>query len=459
MGVRSGKRLSRRLRCTLGVPCRSLRLDCRGSTAAAVAVILLSASSLDAQPADSGRVRGDKSELDHSDTQPALVSGGQVNLFGYEGYSLPRIMPIGDSITQAAPGYNSYRRRLWHLLTNAGFEVDFVGSLTTDKSGGLPPKPDFDLDHEGHWGWRVEEILEEIDGWASHAQPDYALIHLGSNDAFKSQSTSSTIDELSQLIDRLRAVNPEIRVLLAKLIPAADPTRNLRLAEVNAEIPALAEAKSTELSPVVVVDHTVGFSTMDLYDGVHPNDVGERKMATNWFNVLAPMLAPVHHPPTITESPQSLTILSGESVSLTVQATGTESLYYQWYEGSSGDIEFPVPGATTATLETPALSVTTSYWVRVTNEAGEADSQSAIITVQYPPQPTVFHSVRLLDGKLRVSISGTVGSRWRLWCWTDEDGWHPMDELETIELGTGENVVDIPIHGISVGLHRLIQEP
>ncbi|RPI72889.1 MAG: hypothetical protein EHM45_21560 [Desulfobacteraceae bacterium] len=39
-------------------------------------------------------------------------------------------------------------------------------------------------------------------------------------------------------------------------------------------------------------------------------------------------------------------------------------------------------GADNASFSTPALTQTTSYWVRVSNGAGQADSSTAAITVQ-----------------------------------------------------------------------------
>ncbi len=38
-----------------------------------------------------------------------------------------KIVTIGDSITQAENGQNSYRKELWEQLTVAGYNVDFVG--------------------------------------------------------------------------------------------------------------------------------------------------------------------------------------------------------------------------------------------------------------------------------------------------------------------------------------------
>ena len=65
-----------------------------------------------------------------------------------------RIMPLGDSITEGAGATSTagYRGPLWTLLANAGYNVDYVGSNTTnqDKTNGMDP------DHEGHGGWRLD---------------------------------------------------------------------------------------------------------------------------------------------------------------------------------------------------------------------------------------------------------------------------------------------------------------
>jgi acyl-CoA thioesterase I len=118
-----------------------------------------------------------------------------------------RIMPIGDSITQGDKDYNSYRRSLWLQLRQAGYNVDFVGSMYQNFPDVPAPKQDFDQNHEGHWGWRTDEILKHIDKWANLAQPDIVLIHLGGNDLGQKQSHKSTIKELQALITRIRRVN------------------------------------------------------------------------------------------------------------------------------------------------------------------------------------------------------------------------------------------------------------
>ena len=201
-----------------------------------------------------------------------------------------RVMPLGDSITQGDFARNSYRRPLWQLLQGGGYaNVDFVGSLTTN-FGGDAPNPDFDLNHEGHWGWRADQIAGQILNWANTAQPDIVLMHLGSNDLFQGQSVSSTISDLGLIIDRLRQSNPDVIVLFAKLIPhnnGGAPS----VTPLNNEIAILAAAKNTAQSPVIVVDQFTGFdAATDTHDDVHPNTAGEQKMADRWYQALAPLL-------------------------------------------------------------------------------------------------------------------------------------------------------------------------
>lgn len=85
-------------------------------------------------------------------------------------------------------------------------------------------------------------------------------------------------------------------------------------------------------------------------------------------------------PPAITAHPAGLSVANGGSATLSVTATGT-SLAFQWFRGESGNTSSPVSGATSATLNTGPLAQTTTFWVRVTNSCGSANSNSATVTV------------------------------------------------------------------------------
>jgi hypothetical protein len=100
--------------------------------------------------------------------------------------------------------------------------------------------------------------------------------------------------------------------------------------------------------------------------------------------------APTCTPPAITVQPLSQTILAGSTANLSVDASGTATLTYQWYRGALGDTSNPV--STSKNFTTPALSATTSYWARVTNGCGTANSNLATITVT-PQQECVPASI------------------------------------------------------------------
>jgi hypothetical protein len=82
-------------------------------------------------------------------------------------------------------------------------------------------------------------------------------------------------------------------------------------------------------------------------------------------------------------------------------------LSYQWYLGLSGETDNPIEGATDVTYTTPPLTVTTSYWVRVTNTVGSVDSQTATITVSIQP-PAMTITLGTLPGGQGVVLTVPV---------------------------------------------------
>jgi formylglycine-generating enzyme required for sulfatase activity len=85
-------------------------------------------------------------------------------------------------------------------------------------------------------------------------------------------------------------------------------------------------------------------------------------------------------PPTITTQPVSKTIVGGSTATLTVNASGSSPLTFQWYQGSVGKTTTPV-GTNSATFTTPVLTETTTYWVRVSISTGSVDSTPTTVTV------------------------------------------------------------------------------
>jgi lysophospholipase L1-like esterase len=199
-----------------------------------------------------------------------------------------RIMPLGDSITQANQAHNSYRRLLWQKLRQVGYNVNFVGS-TRAHYGGYAPASDFDRDHEGHWGWHVDEFLPRIAEWTEKAKPDIVLLHLGTNDLASGQAHGMVISEIVELVKRIRQVNPRVKILLAQLIPYGRAAQDVDA--YNFKLKGVAKDLNTKESSVIVVDQFTDFSVeRDTYDGLHPDESGEAKIADRWFQALQEVL-------------------------------------------------------------------------------------------------------------------------------------------------------------------------
>jgi hypothetical protein len=80
--------------------------------------------------------------------------------------------------------------------------------------------------------------------------------------------------------------------------------------------------------------------------------------------------------PGILAQPSNAIVVSGEAITLSVRAVGPGPLSYQWYRGSSGDTSLPV-GTNSSSFTTPPIASNTSFWVRVSNGSGHADSRTA----------------------------------------------------------------------------------
>ncbi len=189
---------------------------------------------------------------------------------------------------------------LWLDLVDDGLCIDYVGSLV-DTGLDEVPEDDFDPQHEGHGGWTADELAGSIIGWTTAADPDIVLLLAGANDIIQGDGVANAVFDVGLMIDGLRMLNPEVTVLLGRYFTPYtpfpdDPLFAAVLAEFAAlddELLLLAATKTAPSSPVITVDLGAGFDAeFDTFDGVHPNAVGEQKIADAWRAVLSPLLAP-----------------------------------------------------------------------------------------------------------------------------------------------------------------------
>lgn len=196
-----------------------------------------------------------------------------------------RIMPLGDSITDGANVPGGYRIELWRRLVNQDrLAIDFVGSL---RNG---PASLGDPDHEGHSGWRIDELTAAVDGWLARYQPEIVLLMIGTNDMLQDHAVAQAPARLGALLDRISARLPQARVLVATLPPLGQPVSQERVAAFNAAVPGVVQARAKAGKTLALVDVARGLTPADLADGVHPNADGCAKIGAAWHTALRPLL-------------------------------------------------------------------------------------------------------------------------------------------------------------------------
>jgi lysophospholipase L1-like esterase len=267
-----------------------------------------------------------------------------------------KIMPLGDSIT-GLPDPGCWRALLWNNLQRGGYtNTDFVGTLnTTSTCGGVPP---YDGENEGHSGYLATDIANQnlLPGWLSATHPDIVMMHLGTNDIWHSNLSPSTIlAAYSTLVAQMRANNPNMRILVAQIIPmkesvCANCTQGV--IDLDAAIPGWASSITTAQSPVIAVDQWTGFdATADTVDGVHPNTTtGAQKIASKWY------------PP-----------LTAQIAAFNASGNGGNSSYYKLVNRNSG-LVLDISGGSTANggvaIQWPYSGGTNQQWQEVSVNGG-----------------------------------------------------------------------------------------
>ena len=203
-----------------------------------------------------------------------------------------RIEPLGDSITygQNVPG--GYRLPLYQLLTNAGYNVQFTGA-EVDNPGPFQTQPD----HEGHPGFRIDQIQSGFLTWINAVpSPDIILLIIGTNDYGQNYNTASATNRLDQLISLIVSNRPAAKLVVANLTLRTDSTAvNTAIQTTfNPFVPGLVAKHAALGQQVYFVNMYSALGAGDLQsDGLHPTQIGFNKMATNWFSSVVNLIAPL----------------------------------------------------------------------------------------------------------------------------------------------------------------------
>jgi hypothetical protein len=159
-------------------------------------------------------------------------------------------------------------------------------------------------------------------------------------------------------------------------------------------------------------------------------------------------------PPSISSQPVGATVLAGAPVTLSVSATGTAPLSYQWSKAGTA-----ISGATASSYFLPAAQGgdTGDYSVTVTNAFGSVTSTTAFLGVIVTPPPTFTsqpQSATVISGQsvnVRASATGATSYAWQV----SSDGGATWSALSNDETFSGVSTDTLSVKNATAGLATL----
>ncbi|CAN5609193.1 arylesterase [soil metagenome] len=191
------------------------------------------------------------------------------------------ILMLGDSLTD---GYGLSRRQAYPALVQdkirtAGlrYEVVNAGSSGDTTAGGLR---------------RIPQYLNR--------RVDVLVLALGINDAFRGVPIDQMRSNLQAIIDRVRAKNPQVQIVIAGMqLPEFGADGYVRA--FGQMFHGLAEKNDAVLLPYLLRG-VGGDPSLNLGDRIHPNAAGMRVLAENVWSVLEPVLRKTAAPAALTRA-------------------------------------------------------------------------------------------------------------------------------------------------------------
>jgi acyl-CoA thioesterase-1 len=178
------------------------------------------------------------------------------------------ILVLGDSLSQG-----------FGLAQNEAYPMLLAKKLS---AAGLK----FQITNASAAGGTTEGGLERLPPHLKR-KIDIFVLELGINDAFRGVPVVQIQKNLQQIIEKVKAKNPGVRVVIA----------GMQLPNYSADDYVFAfgkmftdlAAKNDAVLVPYLLDHVAGDPSLNLPDGIHPNAEGQRILAENVWHVLEPV--------------------------------------------------------------------------------------------------------------------------------------------------------------------------
>jgi acyl-CoA thioesterase I len=135
-------------------------------------------------------------------------------------------------------------------------------------------------------GGTTDGALERLPPHLKH-KIDILILELGINDAFRALPIDQIQNNLQQILDKVKARNPNARVVIAGMqLPGY--TADDYVSAFGQMFADLARKNGAALVPYLL-EGVAGNPSLNLPDGIHPNAAGQKILAENVWRALEPV--------------------------------------------------------------------------------------------------------------------------------------------------------------------------
>src|SRR4030095_7705365 len=182
---------------------------------------------------------------------------------------MKRVLVLGDSLSGGfgLKPSEAYPALLANKLRAAGlnFQVTIAGQTGGTTDAGLERLP-------GHLKRKI----------------DIFILELGINDAFRGVPVDQIQSNLQQIIDKVKAQNPNVRVVIAGMAAPRAVGADDYVSAFGKMFAELATRNGVLLVPYLL-EGVAGNPSLNLPDGIHPNAAGQKVLVDNVWRVLEPV--------------------------------------------------------------------------------------------------------------------------------------------------------------------------
>lgn len=202
------------------------------------------------------------------------------------------MMFVGDSMTIGRAGDYTWRYRMWQHL---GDGCEIVGPRTElYESSTAYADPAFPAEARRHlsaWGEGWQHMAPVIRETVAAHRVDLLLISLGLIDLGFYTDAEETARNARRFLTEAREANPHIRAVVLPVIPntraETDAPFAVEVAHFNDLLAKVVADLDAPRSPLLLASRPESYDIhSDTYDGTHPNESGERKLASAFAEAL-----------------------------------------------------------------------------------------------------------------------------------------------------------------------------